>query len=225
MDAFKLLVCKVFILIGIAIGLIGVYFCIVLLKIKLKKADVFWIIEQQQKLVGCVCSVFIWGLFPISIGTIIWGILFYSLRFYAFKNNAKRLQELYQKWENHPKGYPCIMSIKQMRNVFFIPNIKTQARKEFYYSLNHHVDSFAILLMLYLGGIVSINSDSFALYMIEGLILATAAFVFIGKGLYFIEFYAPISPFRWNSILAFLPVAFVAVLYYLVIVIILNMCF
>lgn len=206
---------------GFCLLTIGLFFLVFLMKVKTKRADYFATLQMCQKLLAVIFSIFIWGVFSIHIGLILWLLLFFILRNIVFKTDAKRLQELHQQFHSAENGYPQIQNVSQWKQLFFVPKVATKIDKQFKYHFLDYADSCAPLLMFCILDMVDFSNNP-VVYIAEFLIVATAGYVFLGKIVYYLSLNAPVSVFYLSPGLSYIPVIFVGIVYYAVAMIMLS---
>lgn len=214
---------KPFLLAGVCLFWVGVYLLIFLFRIKLNRADYFTTIQTAQRLVALVCSALIWGIAGISVGTVLWLILFVILRQWIFRINAQRLYELYEKHEKCGSEYPVIRKVAQWKDAYFSPSPSKKTNARFKYHFSQHIASCASLLFLWMFRITCISRISIPVYVLEFLILATVIYIFVGKIIYRIALFSPSSLLYLSPGLSYIPVFFVGIVYYYIAVVILVM--
>lgn len=197
----------------------GLFFFLYLIRVKINRLDFYATIQIAQRLLAFILSIFIWGIFTIPAGLVLWLLLFYILRNVVFRTNAKRLQELHYQFHSNKNGYPHIQNVSQWKQVFFIPKHDAKIDKQFKYHFSHHLDSSAPLLIFSLFELVTFSKNT-PLYIFEFLIVATTGYVFLGRMVYHLSLNAPNSVFYLSPGLSYIPVIFVGIVYYTVTLII-----
>lgn len=210
-----------FVFLTIIAVIITVAFAIMLLlMMKVKKADYYRVIKLRQALIVFIASVYFWGIGGIAIGTILWMIFFLLFRKYFFVVDARRIEELYMQYERKGREYPLVKKFDEVKNVFFVPSVKEITNSEGKYSFTRHLDSLTVLLFLCFFDITTIATVPM-IYIIEFLIVATAGYILLSKLVYYLEFTTPSSIFFLSPKLSYIPVILLGVLYYLVAIIML----
>jgi hypothetical protein len=205
---------------GVCLFVCSIFFLFFAIKVKCNRGDYFDMIQMIQRMVAFVLSVFIWGIFRIHIGLVLWLLLFFILRCRIFRTNAKRLQELYEKFHDQEDGYPQIQNVRQWKQMFFSPKNVTKTDNQFKYHFLDFVDSSAPLLVFSILDIVFLSNNP-AVYNAEFLIVATSGYVFLGKIVYHLSLHAPSSVFYLSPGLAYIPTMFVGIVYYTIVIIML----
>ena len=205
----------------IAIVLIVAFTIVLLLMMKVKRADYYRIIQIRQTLIVFIASVFFWGIGGVIIGTILWMIFFVFSRKYIFAIDARRLEELYMQYEKKGREYPLVEKSAELINVFFNPAEKEVTALEWKYSFSKHLNSLIILLILCFLEITTISSTVLVIYVIEFLIVATAGYILISKLVYYLARTTPSSIFFLCPKGSYIPVILLGVLYYSVTIIML----
>lgn len=199
------------------------YLFVLWVKMKRNGACHFWIIRARQQVVAFAVGSFIWSVFSIVEGIIAWFISFFIMR-YFFKADAHRLQYLFETYEAKNKPYPVMNKMTQLREVFSVPSKMPQIRSEFQYTLQEHSKSILSLVILFICGVACVSTHA-VLYFVEGLILATAIFVFIGRWIYRIYLHNPGSLWFLSPGLAYIPVVVYGIAYYFIAFVVLwNTC-
>ncbi len=219
--SFEEIIQRLFLLVVFFFLMIGLFFLVFLVKIKNNKSDYFSTIRMTQKLLSFNLSIFIWGVFAIHVGLILWLLLFFILRNIVFKKNAKRLQELYQNYQSCKNGYPLVKNMTQWKQAFFQPLDSTKPGRQFKYQFRDHMNSSAPLLIFSFLELVSFSNNT-TVYIVEFLIVATAGYVFLGQIVYHLSLNAPSSLFYLSPGLSYIPVVFIGIVYYAVAIIMLS---
>lgn len=212
---------RLLLLICFSLLLSGCFFLFFLIKVKLKRSDYFTTIQMAQRLLAINLSLFIWGVFTIPVGLVLWLLNFFLLRNMVFRTDAKRLQELHQQFHSAENGYPQLQNVSQWKQLFFVPKDATKIDKQFKYHFLDYADSCAPLLMFCILDMVDFSNNPVA-YIAEFLIVATAGYVFLGKIVYYLSLNAPVSVFYLSPGLSYIPVIFVGIVYYAVAMIMLS---
>lgn len=201
---------------GIQVAVICIYLLSVLIRIKTTGIVGFVLLEEKQKVINLLLSLYIWGLFPIWFGAIIWVLLLTVLRFFIFKTDSIRFQMLYETFEFRDKPYPIVRTWHQLKETLFSsPTGKTQPSK-YKYSIGEHFIGFGALLILFALGKASVSQESIGLFWIDSIILATAIFVFVGKLVLQVTYNNVASVHYLSPISSYTLIALVGVIYYII---------
>lgn len=222
-DSIDIIANKLVMLTGVCLFLTIFFVIVFLFKIRTKRSDYFSTIRTAQKLRALICSALIWGICGVSVGLMLWFLLFIILRKWFFKTDERRLYMLYLKYEYHGKPYPLIEHVTQWKDAFFLPIPPSKAESQFKYQFSQHIDSCASLLLLWSFRIVDVSQICFPIYALEFLVIATAIYVFVGKTIYKICLNNPSSLFYLSPGLSYIPVIFTGIVYYYIAVVILIM--
>lgn len=221
MDYMGKFAVKFIFLTGVAIAIIIAFVVVLLIVIKVKRADYYRVIRIRQKFIAFITSVYFFGLGGIAIGMVLWMISFILFRKYIFAIDARRLEELNMHYEKKGRAYPMVENFDQIKKVFFKPSVKEITHSEWNYSFVGHLDALAVLLVLCILNIATISSTPIVIYAIEFLIVATAGYILISKLVYYLALTTPSSIFFLCPKLSYIPVVFLGALYYFVAIIML----
>ena len=204
---------KMLILTGFNILIIGIYTILLLIRMRAKGVCCFTVLQEKQRISNLFLSVYIWGIFPIWLGLLVWLFLFYVMRFVLLKKNSARLQTLYELFEVSNQPYPVVRNLKQWRKVIcFQPKISK--RCEFQYGIADHLTGLVALIVLFLFGQISLSQSAIGLHLADGIIVATAIFILLGKLFFQLTYYNIASQYYLSTVFAFTLIALIGVTYY-----------
>ena len=203
------------ILIAICFAIIGIFTLVFAIRKKTKPMDCYRFILFRQRLVVYVSAALLWGLLPIRFAMILWGCLFLAFRCWFFGNDARRLEELYRRYEDG-QNYPRVCCIQDCKATFFAPEQLKVAGVDFRYPLSEYMLSMPLLGLMVLLGISAISQESVIVYCVEFLAVATAWYILLGKLVYHISLNNPGSLFYLSPGLAYIPVILIGIVFYFV---------
>lgn len=166
------------------ICIVLLFFVSILILTKTQSFNCFSAIRTRQKLLSFIITVYIFGLFELSIAFAVWLIAFFLLRYFILKKDKFKLNTLYINYEKNDQPYPTVLSIKKIRDSFEIPETKEDFLREFNYNFTNHVDSSVIPILFCCFGVTNICYTSLFLFGIEYFSLAVCGSFLIWKLLY-----------------------------------------
>ena len=201
---------------GINILIICIYMLTLLVRMKTKGVSCFTLLQEKQKIINLLLSVYIWGILPIWLGTIIWLLLYCTMHFFLCRKNSARLQTLHELFEVCNKPYPVVRNLKQWDKVIhFQP--KASSQYEFQYGMIEHLTGLVALVVLFVFGKAPLSQGINGLYFADGTIVATAFFIFLGKIVFKITYYNNASKYYLSPILTSTLIALIGITYYIIV--------
>ena len=200
------------------IGFIGLIVClfalICLIGIKIKKLNYFHAIKLKELFIAFVFSAFVWSVFSITAGSVIWLCGYFLFRNVIFINDYKRLTELYEKHIEKDRPYPTVGKFPELKKALTFKSEYKISVDRLYFST--YLFTAATLLVLYFSETINITDTNVVLFFSDSFCVVTGVFIFLAKILY-IGFYRSV---RWVGIFQYsqaacIPVIAVGIFYYL----------
>lgn len=195
-----------------------------LLLIKIKRFDYHSAIRTKQLFFNVIVTVYIFGTFALTIGFVIWVILFFMFRYAIFKKDRFILNNLYENYEKNDLPYPLIMSLKSINKdinqVIQTSKIKQNTLSEFNYNFINHIYSSIVPIIFCVSGINHICETSPLFYAVEYFSLTICISVIVGKILYkaFLNSRQSLTYLCPN--LSYIPVIVCEIIYYFIAIIV-----
>lgn len=217
---FKLLLILTFV--NIIVTLLFVLFTYI--RIKIKNLDYWDIIKIKQLYISSILSTYIWGIFPIIVGALVWIVAFVILRFIIFNSDSFRLSKLYEDYQIKEMPYPLVESPLQIKSILKYSLAEKINITECYYGVLQHSYSGIILLILSLFSIVAPVdlTTNIAMYITESLIIAIVLAILIGILSFRLTYYEVTSYAFGSLFLSVITVIFVEVIYCFIVIVILG---